>query len=881
MRTGRSSLTESDPTSRTSAADPRLPKDLRMVRRLGESPLSLVFLVEGADGSQYALKVLRPSVAKDPRILERWRREGQLLEEFEHPNLVRSFGSPEVEGRPALLLEYIDGNSLRERLREGPLGWEQAARYGVQIARALQFLHRQGAIHRDVKPHNVLLGMNRGAVLADLGLVRRDEDPTMTRQGAALGSPAYMSPEQARDPSDVDEQADIYSLGATLFHALSGSPPFLGQGVGEVIHRVLHEEPEPLPVSVPPMLAKVVATAMAKDPERRYARARDFGTDLGRVLLGHPPRLLTRYRRRRQLRLLSLSGIAATLVVALLLWKPWQQMPSPVDPTVPVAVGTLDHPTQENPDSGSTATTSSTTSDVEAEPFFRAWAGPYSRRFQVALDGAQFRDALAEIDAIQRAKVPGDAPVGFLELRRQWVHDGESNVAATAERTAGQAMDLLADQMVYARDSIARGTFDGASWTESVLDLWRRAGVRVTDLPLHPGAPDPVGRLQMTQVMLENESEQARIDLALAAVHAVRQNTAQLLRAGSFDEARRRWDRLDPVVFLHSPEARADLARIEELLALDRRLQTRFRELVGKSVELSLKSGGTLQGRLLRTEDGSGYAVDYLGQTQVDVGLLHLAPGFAVPWLLGREEPWLGAQMAWCQDDLGAAIAVMVTLQAENLVVEWRPEFWAQEWQLERAAGGLVDPNINGGAEGRAENGNGEANNLPRVEDLPGAGTTGLQQELLDGLAASLPEAQVQALGRDVQVVMQQVAVQGTWNLDLRTLLRGWRLVSWRLVWHVDLQQQAPDSLTWLGDIELRRNGSAPPQMVVAGRRLSGYGILPGLGLQVLDWDGTDLHLDGIPLAPWQPSTPRLARFLAECPDGFRFASISLRFAVR
>ncbi|MHC4380039.1 MAG: hypothetical protein ACYSU1_02980, partial [Planctomycetota bacterium] len=93
--------------------------------------------------------------------------------------------------------------------------------------------------------------------------------------------------------------------------------------------------------------------------------------------------------------------------------------------------------------------------------------------------------------------------------------------------------------------------------------------------------------------------------------------------------------------------------------------------------------------------------------------------------------------------------------------------------------------------------------------------------------------------------------------------------------------QQAPDSLTWLGDIELKRNGSAPPQMVVSGRRLSGYGILPGLGLQVLDWDGTSLYLDGIPLAPWQPSSARLSRFLAECPDGFRLASIRLRFAAR
>jgi len=860
----------SAPASGDSAAiEPRLPQNLRHIRRLGESPLSLVFLVEDDQGKQYALKVLRPSVAKDKRILERWRREGQLLQEFEHPNLVHSYGSPEVEGRPSILLEFVDGLSLRERLREGPLGWEQAARYGVQIARALQYMHKHGAIHRDVKPHNVLIDTQKGAILADLGLVRREEDPTMTRQGAALGSPAYMSPEQARDPSQVDEQADIYSLGATLFHTLSGKPPFLGSGVGEVIHRVLHEEPEDLPDTVPPAFAKVVLTAMAKDPERRYARARDFGSDMGRVLLGYAPRLLTRYRRRRQLRLLSMGGGAAVLLGLMFWLKPWNL-------TDTTSVSELDplaqeFTTQEDIPSGAfdvaPAKEYVTPPEVLAATYFRAWHTPYEQRFRTALATSQYREALAECASLQNANVPLDAPLGFLELRLAWVRNSETEVSAAAEKAAGRAFDLLSIQTTYAQDAIQRGDFQGDVWAANVLDQWRRAGLRMADLPLHPGSPDPVGRLQMTQVLLENEAEQARIQKVLHTVSAVRQNTAQLLHAGSFEEARRRWSRLDPMVFLHSEEARADLARIEELLALDRRLQSHFREKVGQNMELLLRSGVELQGRLVAKPSGSGFAVDYRGQTQVDVNLLDLDANFAVPWLLGRSEPWLKAQVLWCQDNLIQALATMRPIADDDVLAEWKPQFWSEQWEEERALGGASD---NGLVQ--------ESLLLPGADqDLP----SGPQRELIDALRIRLPKAVVTQQGLSVVLDLDELEVDGSWNLDLRQELRGWEIRSWRLVWQVEPQQKAPTRLVWLDDILLTKTGNAPAQLTVSGRRFPGFGISPGLGIQVLDWDGQQLRLDGIPVSPWQPSSTRLARFLAACSEGFTFDKVSLRFLPR
>ncbi|MFK5955113.1 MAG: serine/threonine-protein kinase [Planctomycetota bacterium] len=850
--------------------EPHLPKNLRHIRRLGESPLSLVFLVEGDDGRQYALKVLRPSVAKDKRIMERWRREGKLLQEFSHPNLVHSFGSPEVEGRPSILLEYVDGLSLRDRLRDGPLGWEQAARFGVQIARALQYLHKHGAIHRDVKPHNVLIDTQRGAILADLGLVRREEDPTMTRQGAALGSPAYMSPEQARDPSQVDEQADIYSLGATLFHTLSGKPPFLGSGVGEVIHRVLHEEPEELPASVPPAFAKVVLTAMAKDPERRYARARDFGSDMGRVLLGYAPRLLTRYRRRRQSRLLSLSAVAFALLGYMLWLKPWmgaaQTETAKMSPFVQEEISPAElKPPLANVQNPSTQLQPK----VVATAFFRAWHLPYDQRFQAALGASQFREALSECTSMQNARVPKDAPIGFLELRQAWVRDAQTQVAAAAERTAGRAFDLLANQMAFAEEAIARGTFDGDAWSLAVLDLWRRAGLRIADLPLHPGAPDPVGRLRMMQVVLESTAEQSRIRVALSTVVAVRLNTAQLLHAGSFEEARRRWDRVDPLVFLHSDDARADLARIEELLALERRLHSRFREKVGQHVELRLNSGATMQGRLVAKASGAGYAVDYRGQTQVDVDLLSLDAHFAVTWLLGRAEPWLEAQMQWCQDTLTSAIATMRPIADVDVAAEWRPQYWLAQWEAERELGTLLHHGVSQESGAGVPN---ESDSLMR--SIP-------QRQLMDVLQERLPEASLTQEGLSVVLDLGQLEVRGAWNLDLRQELRGWELSSWRLVWQLEPHESAPTRLTWLDDIQLNKTGKAPPQMAVAGRRIAGYGIAPGFGIQVLDWDGEQLLLDGIAVCVWQPPSSRIGRFLLECADGFVFDQVKLRFSPR
>jgi hypothetical protein len=853
-----------DPAQRPASLP--LPDGLNAVRMLGDSPTSEVYLVEDAAGRSFALKVLRPSVARDERVRERWQREADLLGELDHPNLVRCHDSFEVAGRPALLLDYIEGPTLREVLREGPLGWEQAARFGVQVSRALAKLHRHGAVHRDVKPHNVLIHPRRGAVLADLGLVRRDEDPTLTRQGTALGSPAYMSPEQARDPSDVDAQADVYSLGATLHHALSGRPPFLGAGVGEVIHRLMHDDPEPLPEHVPEPLRRVLATALAKDRERRYARAEDLGSDLGRVLLGYSPALMTRRGRRVRVRLAA--GAAVVLVAAAGLGIFWPRAPEPqlnfVAASGPDAAQDLAEqpqpreavqpaaPTAPDPELGARA--------------FEYWCEPYALRMSGALEASRWRDARAEIEAVRLARVPEGAPVGWRSARQDWLRNASEALHAAVERGAGRAFEILDQESLLARDAIALGTFEADDWAATVEEHWRAAGLRLDDLPLWPGGSDPAGRLQLARLTLKRQAEQEQLREALAALPDQRSAAAALLRAGDFLAARRLWEDAEPALFEHAREARFELARTDELLALQRRLEARLRERRGQAVMLELRDGGVLEGTVVVVTDGSGHALDYRGQTRVPVDLLLLDADFALNWLGGQPNPWLAAQLLWCQDKISRAAERIETLDAASLPEEWAPAFWAVEWRT------------------AALSATGEAGDV--IAAPPGllepVGVPGMplaQNSLVESLRGRFPAAALTLQAEAVELTLSDVDLTAAWSLDLRNELRSWRLAAWEIGWRLPIAVEPPRRVRWLEGVELLAPPGALPEIVLDQRSHAGFGILAGQGVQTLRWEDGFVALDGVRVGACQ--APRRSILTASSDAEFSLASVRLRFLPR
>jgi eukaryotic-like serine/threonine-protein kinase len=221
-----------------------------------------------------AIKILHEHFSDDPEYVERFRREARALAQLNHPNIVTVIDRGEFEGRQFIVFEHVDGETLKSLIdREGPLPVDQALSLVHQIARGLAFAHEHGVVHRDVKPHNVLIDEGGVAKVTDFG-VARSVDPAdgLTETGALLGTSEYIAPEQANGQR-VDERSDQYSLGTVLYELLAGEPPFSGDNFMAVAMRHIQE---PVPSvrearpDVSPRLDAIVARSMAKRPEDRF-----------------------------------------------------------------------------------------------------------------------------------------------------------------------------------------------------------------------------------------------------------------------------------------------------------------------------------------------------------------------------------------------------------------------------------------------------------------------------------------------------------------------------------------------------------------------------------------------------------------------------------
>jgi serine/threonine-protein kinase len=224
-----------------------------------------------------ALKVIAPELAEDEDFRSRFLRESQLAASLDHPHVIPIYDADEVDGVLYLAMRYVDGPSLRERIRDhGRLSPEETLRIARQIGGALDAAHARGLVHRDVKPANVLLAdPDEHAYLCDFGLAKRTSSRGTTRTGSFLGSVDYCAPEQIQG-QPVDARTDVYSLGCVLCHCLAGTPPYARDTEFAVLHAHL-EDPPPhisdLRPDLPPSLDHVLARAMAKAPEERYPTA--------------------------------------------------------------------------------------------------------------------------------------------------------------------------------------------------------------------------------------------------------------------------------------------------------------------------------------------------------------------------------------------------------------------------------------------------------------------------------------------------------------------------------------------------------------------------------------------------------------------------------
>jgi serine/threonine-protein kinase len=263
---------------------------------LGQGGMAEVF--RGRDtrlGRDVAVKILRPELAGDPTFLARFRREAQASASLNHPNIVSVYDTGDGSGTPFIVMEYVEGRTLRDVLRtQGRMLPQRALEIVADVCAALEHAHEQGIVHRDIKPGNVMLNSQGTVKVMDFGIARAisGSSNTMTQTAAVIGTAQYLSPEQARG-EHVDARSDVYSTGCLLYELLTHQPPFTGDSPVAVAYQHVLEDPtlpSTLNPDVEPAVESIVMKAMAKNPGNRYQTAAEMRDDLLRAAAGRPVR---------------------------------------------------------------------------------------------------------------------------------------------------------------------------------------------------------------------------------------------------------------------------------------------------------------------------------------------------------------------------------------------------------------------------------------------------------------------------------------------------------------------------------------------------------------------------------------------------------------
>ncbi len=259
----------------------------RLLRKLGEGGMGDVYLAEDTVlGRPVALKFLPESLLRDSERRSRLFREARAAALIDHPNVCAVHEIDEVDGHPFLVMAYIEGQNLEDRIAEGALELEDALNIACQLADGLQAAHQQGVVHRDLKPANIIISAGDARVrIIDFGLAHLSAGTRLTEPGAAIGTASYISPEQMNGKA-ADQRSDIWSLGVILYEMLTGERLFRGKHREAVFYAIAHQTPQPMNRSVagiPAELERIVSKCLEKDPSRRYPNAASLRADLARL----------------------------------------------------------------------------------------------------------------------------------------------------------------------------------------------------------------------------------------------------------------------------------------------------------------------------------------------------------------------------------------------------------------------------------------------------------------------------------------------------------------------------------------------------------------------------------------------------------------------
>ncbi|MFN6311170.1 MAG: serine/threonine protein kinase, partial [Planctomyces sp.] len=250
--------------------------DFALQRELGQGGMGKVFLARQVSLDRLvAVKTLSRELSKKEGFIARFEREARAMAKIDHPNVLKIYAVDSAHGIHFAAIEYVDGQSLQKWLDQlGRLSVGDAVHLAIRCAEALRYAHAENMVHRDIKPDNILLTKKGVVKVADFGLAKAmDDDVSMTQSGTGLGTPLYMAPEQARNAKHVDSRCDIYALGVTLYHMLTGQLPYTGKTTLEVImakEKGRYASARTLRPELSERLDMIVDKMMAKDPAQRY-----------------------------------------------------------------------------------------------------------------------------------------------------------------------------------------------------------------------------------------------------------------------------------------------------------------------------------------------------------------------------------------------------------------------------------------------------------------------------------------------------------------------------------------------------------------------------------------------------------------------------------
>ncbi|MDE3166965.1 MAG: serine/threonine protein kinase, partial [Acidobacteriota bacterium] len=262
--------------------------DYQITGILGAGGMGRVFKVRNTISDRVdAMKVLLPDLTGEPELADRFLREIKVLAGLEHPNIAGLRTAFRCENQLFMVMEFVEGVTLDQRLREGPLPVEQGVRAMAQVLAALGYAHQRGVIHRDIKPANMMMTPAGVVKLMDFGIAKGEGDRKLTMTGTTMGSLYYMSPEQIRGTQSLDARADLYSVGVSLYELLTGKRPFDGDSQFAIMSAHLEKTPVPPIVHdprLPQLLNDLILVSVSREPEARFQNAEAFRKALSNVV---------------------------------------------------------------------------------------------------------------------------------------------------------------------------------------------------------------------------------------------------------------------------------------------------------------------------------------------------------------------------------------------------------------------------------------------------------------------------------------------------------------------------------------------------------------------------------------------------------------------